>query len=257
MVGAPVLASRAAMRVGAGLATIASTSKTVNLINRDIEETMTLSLPPWGEVKKSIDTIKEFIKSRHVSVVVVGPGLPPEADNVIRELLSNVALPLVLDAESFTALSGHLSVLLSATKTNKNIILTPHPGEYARLVKDDLQQNEDDEQADLKKFVHDYAVTVVLKHHHTLVASPQGHVYKNTTGNPGLATAGSGDVLTGIIAGLLAQGIAAYEAAQMAVYLHGLAGDKAAKSATEPGMIASDIIEYLPAALKESQASIS
>lgn len=250
MVGAPVLAARAALHVGAGLVTIASTSETVELIDRDIEEVMTLSLPPWAEVERSVDTIKTFIKKRHVTVLVIGPGLPALADEVIRTLIVSVRLPMVLDAEAFTALSDHLSVLQSATTTNKNIILTPHPGEYARLLKHKPQYSTDNKQAPLKKFAHDYTVTLALKSHHTLVVSSTGEVYENTTGNPGLATAGTGDVLAGIIAGIVAQKIESYEATQMAVYLHGLAGDIAAGANTEPGVIASDIIDCLPKALK-------
>lgn len=249
MVGAPVLAGRAALRVGAGLVTIASTSETVKLIDRDIEEVMTLSLPPWNKIDESIDTIETFIKSRQVSVLVIGPGLPTGADKVIRALLSSVKLPTVLDAEAFTTLSNHLSVLQSAASAN--IILTPHPGEYARLIKNEPQYDIDSGQAALGKFTRDHNVTLVLKRHHTLVVSADGEIYENTTGNPGLATAGAGDVLAGIIAGILAQEIGLFEATKMAVFLHGLAGDIAAKSNTEPGMIASDIIEFLPEALRE------
>lgn len=250
MAGAPVLAGRAALRVGAGLVTIASTSETIRLIDRDIEEIMTLPLPLWGEVETSIETIEAFIKSCHVSVLLIGPGLPADADETIRTLLSRTEIPVVLDAEAFTALGDHLPVLRLAAKANKNIVLTPHPGEYARLIKDASQYAIENEQAALKKFARDYNITLVLKHHRTLVVNAAGEVYRNTTGNPGLATAGSGDVLAGIIAGLLAQKISTYEATQMAVYLHGLAGDKAAESDTEPGMVASDIIEFLPSALK-------
>lgn len=251
MVGAPVLAGRAALRVGAGLVTIASTSETVDLIDRDIEEIMTLSLPSWSDVEKAIHTIEMFIKSRHVSVLVIGPGLPATANKLTRTLLLSVELPTVLDAEVFTALGAHLSVLHLAAKTNNNIVLTPHAGEYARLVQGEPQYSAKGGQAALRKFAHDHNVTLVLKNYPTLVVNAGGEIYENTTGNPGLATAGSGDVLTGIAAGLLAQKINAYEAAQMAVYLHGMAGDKAAESNTEPGMIASDIIEFLPRVLKE------
>lgn len=253
MIGAPVLAGRAALRSGAGLVTIASTSEAISLIDRDIEEIMTLSLPPWNNIEESIDTIEKFIESRHVSVLVIGPGLSTDADKTIRALLSRVELPMVLDAEVFTALSDHLPALQLAAKANKNIVLTPHPGEYARLINSEPQYSEKDEQAALRKFAHAYNITIVLKHHHSLVVSAQGETYKNITGGPGLATAGSGDVLSGVIAGLLAQGIDVYEAAQMAVYLHGLAGDKAVELNTEPGMIASDIIDFLPEALKEQE----
>lgn len=251
MVGAPVLAGRAALRVGAGLVTVASSSEVATLINRDIEEIMTLSLPPWSDIKESIDTVETFIESRHVSTLVIGPGLPADADEVIRTLLLRARLPVVLDAEAFSALSGHLTELRTATNTNKHIVLTPHAGEYARLIQNTLQYSEERGPTALQKFAHDNSVTLILKRHHTLVIDAKGEVYENETGNPGLATAGAGDVLTGIVAGLLAQKISTYEAARMAVYLHGLAGDKEAESGTEPSMTASDIIEFLPSALKE------
>lgn len=255
MVGAPVLAGRAALRTGAGLVTIASSSETVKLVDRDIEEVMTLSLPPWADVEKIIDTIKTFIKTRQVSALVIGPGLPAAADETIRALLLSIELPMVLDAEAFTALSGHLSVLESAAAMNKNIILTPHPGEYARLIGSEAQHDAASERAEGEKFAQKYNATLILKHHHTLVFSSTGGIYTNTTGSPGLATAGTGDVLSGIIAGIVAQKIEPYEASKMAVYLHGLAGDVAAKSKTEPGMIASDIIETIPQALQLLDAS--
>lgn len=249
MIGAPVLAARAALRVGAGLVTIASTSETVSLIGRDIEEIMTLSLPSWNEVEELVDTIETFMKKRQVSVLVIGPGLPASADDTIRVLLSRVELPMVLDAEVFTALSGYLEVLKSAASTS--IILTPHPGEYARLIKNGPQYDVAGGQTALGNFTHDHNVALVLKRHRTLVISAEGGIYENATGNPGMATAGAGDVLAGIIAGLLAQKIAPFEAAKMAVYLHGLAGDMATESNTEPGVISSDIIEFLPKALKK------
>lgn len=251
MTGAPVLAARSALRVGAGLVTIGSTGEVVKLIDRDIEEIMTLSLPPWSRVEEVFGTIETFIKERHVSVLVMGPGLPAFADEAIRSLLSRLELPMVLDAEAFTALSGHLEVLRSAASTT--IILTPHPGEYARLTKHESQYDVNAGTFALKKFAKDYDVTLVLKQHPVLVVGTEGEIHENTTGNPGLATAGAGDVLAGIVAGLLGQKINSYDATRMAVYLHGLAGDMASQANTEPGMIASDIIELLPRALKESR----
>src|SRR5690606_9476935 len=154
-------------------------------------------------------------------------------------------------AEVFTALSGHLQILQSAAHMNKNIILTPHSGEYARLIKDTPQYAIDDKYDALEQFVYDYNVTLVLKHHHSLVVAPGKKIYRNTTGSPGLPPAGAVDVLTGVIAGILAQKIEPYEAATLGVYLHGLAGDLAMETNTEPGMIASDIIDFLPNALKK------
>lgn len=248
MVGAPVLAARAALRAGVGLATTASTAKVVELIDRDIEEVMTLVLPSWNEVVESAMTIEAFVKDRHVSVIVIGPGLPAVADRAIRAFLANIRLPLVIDAEALTALSGHLSVLKDAANMNRAVILTPHSEEYARLIKDEPVEGEGRILAG--EFAQRYGITLVLKHHHTTVASALGMIYENKTGNPGMATAGAGDVLSGIIAGILAQGVRPYKAAKMAVYLHGIAGDIAQGTKTEPGMIASDIIEAIPEAFR-------
>lgn len=250
MVGAPVLAARAALRTGAGLVTIASSRDVTDLINRDIEEIMTVSLPSWSEAENVVATLKTFINDRHVSVLVVGPGLPPAADAAIRTLLTRVTLPMVLDARSFWALKGNLAILRTASSANKDIVLTPHVSEYARLLEKDLSGESSGVLPTAQKFAHTYNVTLILKQQPTLVISGEGKVYENTTGNPGLATAGSGDVLSGIVAALVVQKIDCYDAARMAVHLHGIAGDKAAQLKTQPGMIASDIIEALPKAMQ-------
>lgn len=245
MVGAPVLSARAALRVGVGLATIASTKDTTELIDRDIEETMTLTLPNWNNTKKVIAKIIAFIKERNVTVIIVGPGLPETADFTIRQLLPHISLPLVIDAHAISALSNHLSILKQTAQLNKSIVLTPHTGEYARLTN-----------ATVIEFAKEYAITLVLKQHQTIVANSK-ETYHNTTGNAGLATAGTGDVLTGIIGGLLAQNFQPFVAASMAVFLHGLSGDIISKQKTEAGIIASDIIETIPAALKQVQNDLN
>lgn len=250
MVGAPVLTARAALRTGAGLVTIASAADAIGLINRDVEEMMTLSLPGWEKVDECLGKIQAFINDRHVSVVVIGPGLPEQADELIRRFIASSELPTVVDAEAFSALRGHLEVMQTSAEKNKGLILTPHPGEYARL-EPSYKADEPNERAAISIFARKYHVTLVLKHARTLVANEAGEIYENNTGNAGLATAGAGDVLSGILASIVGQGVEPYAAACMAVYLHGMAGDIAANAKTEPGMIASDIIEALPAALKD------
>lgn len=251
MTGAPILAARAALRTGAGLVTIASTAQTVDIIDRDIEEIMTTALPSWNDDQACFRAVEAFMKERHVSVLVVGSGLPAAADEVLRALISGLDTPMVVDAEAFTALSGRLTLLKAATKRNGHIVLTPHPGEYTRLLSGATEQySADNERDSIRKFAQEYGVTLVLKRHHTLVANAHGDIYENDTGNPGLATAGSGDVLAGILAGLLAQKVEIFDAAPMAVWLHGAAGDIAEELKTQPGMVASDIIEAIPAVLK-------
>jgi NAD(P)H-hydrate epimerase len=130
-------------------------------------------------------------------------------------------------------------------------IVTPHPGEMARLLGISVNKVQGQRKEISQKFARDYKLTVVLKGHNTVVADYKGNSYINKTGNPGMATAGSGDVLTGIIGAFLGQGLSAFDAAKFAVYLHGLAGDLAAKEKTQLGMIASDIIEKIPVAIKK------
>ena len=241
MVGAPLLAARTALRVGAGLVTVASTKDVIERIGVEAEETMTEIVPRWS--KSTVDEIVDFIQRRHVSVVVVGPGLSSDSLMTVRDLVRVCPLPIIIDAGALAAFDGHLDDLVHATKKNASIVMTPHSGEYAKLAGD----------KDPADFARQSGVTLVLKGHETTVHSSDGPSYQNHTGNPGLATAGTGDVLTGMIAGLVAQDFDAFRAAAMAVYLHGLAGDQAEKRLTEPGMIASDVIDAIPDALREIQ----
>ena len=245
MGGAPILAAHAALRVGAGLVTIAAPKHALD--NHEIpDELMTLSLNQWEDTNEVIKTINQHIQQRHISTVVIGPGMSKSADAAIRGLLSQIKLPVVVDAECFNALHEHLSVLAQMSRQNPDIILTPHTGEFAHLT--DMSPD---------TFAKQYGVTTVLKKHHTTVVAADREPYINNTGNPGLATAGTGDVLSGIIAGILAQHIPAFEAAVMGVQLHGYAGDLAAKQNTEPGVIASDVIDYLPEALSKIEHVLS
>jgi hydroxyethylthiazole kinase-like uncharacterized protein yjeF len=238
MGGAPILAGRAALRVGAGLVTIVTPDE--SLTGHDVpDELMTVSLPSWDAVSENIHTINTYITEHHVTVLIIGPGLPPVADAFIRTFLATVTLPVVIDARCFTALSGRLDSINRLGKQNGDVIITPHTGEYNRISPN----------IPPKELAQKYGITVVLKQHETNVFDPKGASYVNHTGNPGLATAGSGDVLSGMIAGMLAQHYSTFESAVMAVELHGRAGDIAATAKTEPGIIASDIIEAIPDAL--------
>ena len=157
-------------------------------------------------------------------------------------------MPLVLDADALNILSENKGWL---GKLPENAVLTPHPGEFKRLVGDALNSYEQVQQQ--KEFAQKYKVVVVLKGAFTTIATPAGKVYFNSTGNPGMATAGSGDTLTGILLGLLAQGFSPENAALAGVYLHGLAGDLAAQQISEPALVAGDIANYLGKAFLELQ----
>lgn len=251
MVGAPLLASLAALRVGAGLVTVASRATTARQLEKRVKEVMTLALPPYDRTEEATRAVLEFAAARKVTSVVIGPGLPRMAESLVRTLLARLPLPAVLDAGGLTAFRGHLELLQKTTVRNPGVIITPHSGEFDRLTNNTF--NDDSERRRYaQRFAAQYRLTVVLKGHHTLVAHPNGSSYVNQTGNPGLATAGTGDVLAGVIAGLLAQRFEPAQAAEAGVYLHGLAGDVAAAEKTEAGLIASDLIDLLPAALKEA-----
>lgn len=245
MVGAPLMAGMAALRTGSGLVTIASQPAVTDKLEQRVKEIMTLSVPP-GDFK----VIDKFIRERKVSVVAIGPGLAntPDATSVLSALLAHVSLPIIIDGGGLATLD--MPSLQEAV--SDDIILTPHAGEFRRLVNDTLPHDHQKLKSQAQAFAKKHGVTLALKGHPTYVAGKDGSVYENPTGNPGMATAGTGDVLTGMIAGLVAQNIQPLEAAKTAVYLHGLAGDIAAKDKTEPGLIAGDVIDAIPAALREA-----
>ncbi len=253
--GAAVLCCYAAMRAGAGLITL-GIPKSLNsaIIKIKPKEIMTFPLPETSDGTLSLSgykKIKDFVKN--TDVLVVGPGLTQNksTQGLVRKAISKIGKPMVIDADGLNALVGHLEMLHAARCTLHAKILTPHPGEMARLMGISIKKVQDNREDITKKFAKDYKVTVVLKGYNTVVADYHGNLYINKTGNPGMATAGSGDVLTGMIAAFLAQGLSAFKAAKYAVYLHGLAGDLAVKEKTQIGMIASDIIDKIPEAIKK------
>lgn len=251
MVGAPLLAGMAALRVGAGLVTIASQETTARQLEKRVKEIMTLALPTYNQAEEAAGAVLKFVHARKVTSLVIGPGLAPSAGALVQSLTTQLSLPIVLDAGALAAFDGHLELLQKATAHNPGVIITPHSGEFDRLA--NVTFNEDHRRRQYaQQFAAQYRLTVVLKGRHTLVAHPDGSSYVNQTGNPGLATAGTGDVLAGVIAGLLAQKFEPGQAAEIGVYLHGLAGDLAAADKTEAGLIASDLIDLLPAALKKA-----
>lgn len=249
MVGAPLLAGMAALRTGAGLATIAARGDVAGKLEKRVKEIMTLELP--DDAAGSVAKVEDFIAERKVSVVVVGPGMAagPDSRALVEKLLDSVKLPLVIDGGALSVLQHHLDRVDSAV--SKALILTPHTGEFQRLSDGELPSERSALKDMAASFAQDHTVTLVLKGNPTYVAHSDGPVYENATGNPGLATAGTGDVLAGVIAALIAQGIEPPKAAEAAVYLHGLAGDIAAAEKTEPGMVAGDVIDALPAALRK------
>lgn len=251
MLGAAALCALAAMRTGAGLVTVGVPKSLAPILQKKLSSVvMTLSLPETKTRRLSRAACETVLKlSGKFSAIAVGPGLSqaPGTKHFVRELVTRANVPLVIDADGLNAIVGHLDVL---TKTSSSKILTPHLGEMGRLVgifRDDVG---DHRHQIAKSFARDHQCVLLLKGPRTIVASPDGKVAVNNTGNAGLATAGSGDVLTGMIAALLGQGVSAFESARWGAYLHGLAADLAVKKIPKASLIASDLVDYIPTAIK-------
>ncbi|HVT16271.1 MAG TPA: NAD(P)H-hydrate dehydratase [Thermoanaerobaculia bacterium] len=249
--GAAVLACRAAVRAGAGLVTAAVPEPVLAIVNLGSIESMTLPLPA-GAAGQLAGAAPARVLEAAVgkSALAVGPGLgqEPEAAAAIRELVLGAGLPLVLDADGLNAFAGRAGELAGRQAPT---ILTPHPGELGRLLGCSAREVQADRPAAARRAAAETGAIVVLKGNLTLIAVPGGPLWVNPTGNSGMATGGTGDVLTGILGGLLAQRLEPADAACLAVYLHGLAGDRALARLGGHGLAAGDLIEALPAALAE------
>jgi len=246
MSGAAVLCGSAALRGGAGLVTVAGPEDTLPIVAAGNPCYLTAPLSNDREGKLANVTAKVLELGQANDVAAVGPGLGRSAQisKLIAELVGNIQIPLVLDADGINA-------LINQTDSLKNhsapIILTPHPGEFARLLGCDVPAVQARRQELALEFAAKFQVILVLKGHGTIVTDGR-QVYRNQTGNPGMATGGTGDVLTGLIAALLGQKLAPFAAAQLGVYLHGLAGDLAQEELGQISLIASDLLSFLPKA---------
>lgn len=243
--GAPVFASRAAVRTGAGLVFLAVPEQAWPVVAVKSEEAMPFPLPETAEGRLSL-LAEEPIRQRAAScdAVLIGCGLgrDRQTDALVRKLL-DIDRPLVLDADGLNALDGCPEQLQRRTAPT---VLTPHEGEFLRLGGDLSRGRE----AAAAAFSRKYGVYLVLKGHRTLVADPEGWLAVNETGNSGMAKGGSGDVLAGMIVSLLSQGCGTFDACCAAVWLHGRAGDRAAADKGERGMTPTDLLEQIPYAMK-------
>jgi NAD(P)H-hydrate epimerase len=245
--GAAILAARAAVRAGAGLVTVGVPEPIVQTVDLGSIESMTLGLPAGASGQIADEAVGTVLDAAEgMSVLALGPGLGQEAETqaAIRRLVLDCPLPVVIDADGLNAFAGHAGDL---TSRRAETVLTPHPGELGRLLGVSTAQIQEDRVAAARGAAEETGAIVVLKGHLSLIASGTA-VFVNPTGNPGMATGGSGDVLTGLIAGLIAQGLDALDATMLAVYVHGLAGDLAAGRLGEIALAAGDLIELLPAA---------
>ena len=250
--GAAALAAQAALRIGAGLVTVATPSSVNDVLESKLLEAMTMPFPETKArtlARSGLDRIVAFIQAR--TAVAIGPGLSTHHETVelVQSLMKHLDRPSVLDADALNALASR-AALLTECKTPP--ILTPHPGEMARLEANATARSINADRINTaRRFARERGVFLVLKGARTIIARPDGLVAICPTGNPGMATAGTGDVLTGMIVGLLAQGVPSWEAACAATYLHGSAGDLAAQQLGQAGMLASDLIAHIPYALQQ------
>lgn len=240
--GAAVLAARGAIRSGAGLVSVMTDSETAKLVNAGSIESMTYA----G------DDLAGFLANKDAAVV--GPGLADgdEAWKRTRELVGAIDIPLVLDASGLNAFAGRAAEL---NPRGLPRVITPHPGELARLMETSTDSIASDRIGAVRGAAAATRCVVVLKGHQTLVAEPDGHVWVNPTGNPGMASGGMGDVLSGIIGALLARGLDPLDAACTGVYLHGLAGDILQETFGDTGLAAMDLAERIPAAIQRVRRS--
>ena len=251
--GAPTMASIAALRIGAGLVTCAVPARILPIVAASTPELMTEELKETlsGSISKSALCDPEFARVlERKNVVGFGPGLgrEPETVTATRNFAQSCPLPLVIDADGLNALEGNTDLLNGAQRP---LVLTPHPGEMARLLGTAVREVEANRVQVARTFAREHRLILVLKGWRTLIADAEGHVWVNTTGNPGLAKGGSGDVLTGMIAGLIAQyPQQIVDAVRGAVFLHGLAADCALKQQTERTMLARDVIAAFPEAFR-------
>jgi NAD(P)H-hydrate epimerase len=256
--GAPAMAALAALRAGAGLVTAAVPAPVLPLVAAIAPELMTFPLAATPEGCISAENFAPELLTALTSnktVLAIGPGLgqSPETVKFTTGLLSATKMPAVIDADALNILAAK-PVLLAKLAKGRKLILTPHPGEMARLAGINVAEVQANRLEVARGFAQRTGVTLVLKGARTLIAHPDGRVAVNTTGNPGMAKGGSGDLLTGLIAGLLAQyPAAAAQAIEAAVYLHGLAADLAVRSADEHTLLATDSLDQLARAFR-SQA---
>jgi len=245
--GAAHLGAAAALRSGAGLVTVATPSSCLPIVASLGAEYMTIALDELadGTIARSA---ADVVLGGSYDVVATGPGLGTGQDQraFVLALLERAAQPLVLDADALTVAASDLSSLRGTP--DRPVVITPHPGEMARLTGLPAADVQRRRLAIARDFATAHHVYVILKGYRTLVATPEGVVYINPTGNPGMATGGSGDVLTGMIAGWLAQGLGVTAACLLAVYLHGAAGDLAAAEQGETSLVAGDLLAHLGAA---------
>ncbi|MEO0084907.1 MAG: NAD(P)H-hydrate dehydratase [candidate division WOR-3 bacterium] len=251
--GAACLTSLSALTIGAGIVRLAFPENIRTAVEKKLTEVIKVPLPATNDGSIALagySKIKEVAEKS--DVIAIGPGLTTNAETkaLVQKLIRTINLPMVIDADGLNNLSSAYLMSLSKDKRRK-LILTPHPGEFARLFEVSVADVNANRLEIVRQWAEKLASTIVLKGAPTVISDYQGKIYLNPTGNSGLAKGGSGDVLTGMIAGLIAQRSSLTNAACLGVYLHGLAADIAVKNKTEYSLLASDIIKFIPKALSQ------
>lgn len=256
--GAAAMAGMAALRAGAGLSTVATPARVLSSVASFAAELMTepLAETAAGSIALAAAESGRFTDlAKPMTVVAIGPGIgrDPETVQFVHEAVRQTKVPLVLDADGLNAFEGQTNLL---DGRRRPLVLTPHPGEMARLAGISIKAVQSDRLNVARSFARDHHLVLVLKGDRTIIAFPDGSAWVNPTGNPGMATGGTGDILTGMTAGVIAQMPNDYaRAAIAAVYLHGLAGDVAAERMGEHSLVATDLLHGLPEVFRRASQS--
>jgi len=248
--GAAVMAGKAALKMGAGLVTVGTPESCLPVVARSSVELMTEPLPETSEKTFSSDALKKVLSLLEgKDALLIGPGISTHKSTAefVLSLIPKINVPAVVDADALNILASKPEILKSLRQPT---VLTPHPGEFARLLNLSTKEVVEGKLELVPQFAEKYGVYLVLKSYRTLIATPDGRVYVNPTGNPGMATAGSGDVLSGMIASMIIQEKNILESILAAVYIHGLSGDIGVEKLGEKSLTAGDIIRYLPSGIR-------
>ncbi len=247
--GAPILSAYGALRVGAGLVTLGVPEPFNTTVTTSLPEAIAIPLPVTQDGSLAVTSrqeVKELINKS--DVIAIGPGLGDnfETGEIVKWIVSNFDKPMILDADALNLLSRDTNEITFSEKT----VLTPHPGEFARLTSKKVEDILSNPVKNAVEFAQSKGISVLLKGATTVIASPDGRYYLNVTGNSGLATGGSGDVLTGMIAGFMAQELNSLDALKLAAYVHGRAAEIYAEKSNEASLLPRDLIELIPQVLK-------
>lgn len=249
--GAASLCALGALRTGAGLVTLGIPKSLISVYQTKLTESMNLGLPETESGSLSEEAypfIMKFIEN--IDCIALGPGISkhPSTIKLVRKIISTSHKPIVIDADGINAIADELLVL---RKAKAPLLLTPHPGEMSKLLHTSVKSVQTDRWKITRELADKYGITIIFKGFHSVIAGDDKKIYINSSGNPGMASGGMGDVLTGIIAALIAQGYKPLDGARLGAFIHGLAGDLTAKEKGEVGILASDIIEKIPFVLRE------